>query len=156
MQKVARSSSVIAAGNARNTFQQIVTEYIEASKEKQNSYTQMNTFQSYVQKTHRMHHEFAGHHGAIVSRNSIKLQSEKYTSPVLITPILVFLCVFVLELKARMRLTNGRTDGQDTYCGLLGRPHNKVVSRHSIPYCTRYDLDSKWKSMLADEKLNTM
>jgi len=34
------------------------------------------------------------------------------------------------------RRTDGRTDGQDMQCGLLGRPHNNVLN----DYCKLYEL----------------
>jgi len=37
--------------------------------------------------------------------------------------ILSFMRLFVLDLTKCRRIRDGRTNGQDMHCGLLGRPH---------------------------------
>jgi len=44
------------------------------------------------------------------------------------TLIAVFVRFAVFELGARTGQTDGLTDGQDPYCGLLERPHNTHYS----------------------------
>jgi len=38
--------------------------------------------------------------------------------------------LLVFKLGAHMGETDGRTGGQDPYCGLLGRPHNNNQTNH--------------------------
>ena len=50
--------------------------------------------------------------------------------------------LFVCELRPCKERTDGRTDGQDRYCGLLGRPYNNVVSYYRLSYIYTYTINA--------------
>ena len=59
------------------------------------------------------------------------------------TPILVFLRIFVFELGARARQTDGRTDAQDPQCGLLGWLHINVTMLYAYHFHLEYNKQTK-------------